>query len=157
MNLTGNPQITFFESVDFEELYHQNRIPDNQLLLDSNVDKWIIVYRIIDNMDQNNECPISLEIIKTGDSYCKCIQCKYNFCKEQLKISLDKNNRCPLCRTQWTDETVYVNTEKIDIDLTDIDLTNIDLTNIDSTDNSNIKINKSFYTNIIDFIKKYLT
>ena len=144
--MTGNSQITFFESVDFEELYYQNRIIDNQQLLDLNVDKWIIVYRIIDNMDQNNECPISLEIIKTGDLYCKCIQCKYNFCKEQLKISLNKNNICPLCRTQWINETIYINTNK----------TNINLTNIDSTDDSNIKINKSFYTNIIDFIKKYL-
>ena len=69
---------------------------------------------------RNTECPISLEVIKKGDEYCICEQCLYNFSKEELKKHFKTQNQnnhnitCPMCRAKWSDETIYINEDKIE-------------------------------------------
>lgn len=75
------------------------------------INKWQIIYSPI--YDKNNECPISYELIKTNNTYCKCSQCKYNFSKESIQIALNSNPCCPICRAEWTDKTAYINRSAI--------------------------------------------
>jgi hypothetical protein len=116
--LTGNPQTTYFRTIyrrytnfanidnvnDFANIDNVNNFAN---LFDIN--EWPIELMLLLETDRNIECPISLEIIKLDDQYCRCVQCKYNFSKNAL-ISAFKNKRsCPMCRSDWKDKIVYIN------------------------------------------------
>lgn len=118
--LTGNPTITFWRTTyrrhtNFNVNNNQaNVYPTVQLNQIDNIDSWITVYRIIKETDRNTECPISLEIINPNSQYCICAECKYNFSKNEIKTAFETHNqyKCPMCRADWTDKTVYINGAK---------------------------------------------
>ena len=63
-------------------------------------------------IDASN-CPILCEPIAVGDKYMSCHQCNNNFSEQALKQWLESrrpNNRtCPLCRVQWSNFEIYIN------------------------------------------------
>ena len=103
---------------DFRSAYYrvyQDEIYQNRLRQFEKINftmSWPTINKLI---EQNNECPISLEVIKKGDEYCICAQCLYNFLKEEIKTHFKnqfQNNRdmtCPMCKTKWLDQTIYIN------------------------------------------------
>jgi hypothetical protein len=58
-------------------------------------------------LERNEECPISLELIKIGDKYMMCDKCKYNFNCSYIKYHLSEHLFCPMCRGPWTSRTEY--------------------------------------------------
>lgn len=66
------------------------------------------------NKNKNTECPISLETFKENDKYCVCLQCNYNFGFDVLTkyFCTQLIMKCPTCRKQWGNCTVYVNSVK---------------------------------------------
>jgi hypothetical protein len=62
-----------------------------------------------------SNCPILCEPIDTGGKYMCCHQCKNNFSEAAIKEWLEgrrSNQRtCPLCRVQWTNFEIYINSE----------------------------------------------
>lgn len=72
--------------------------------------EWIHSNRIID-LTKNDECPINLNKFVENCVYCICSTCKHNFDANALKESfrISRNNRCPLCRSEWTEFIEYVN------------------------------------------------
>jgi len=57
----------------------------------------------------NNECPIVYEAIQRFDKYLQCSTCRYNFSKEPVIKHLKRTRKCPMCRSNWTNNCVYVN------------------------------------------------
>jgi len=68
--------------------------------------KWKKEYKEI-NSDSNQECSIILEQIE--DEYCTCEECSQNFDYAALKRWLQTKKECPLCRTDWSNYTIYSN------------------------------------------------
>ena len=85
-------------------------IDDSDILLD-NTNKWTDEYRLILDTDRNRDCPVTMEPINNGETYCICSQCKYNF--SEIAITTIEKNKfnfdCPMCRTKWSDFTYYKN------------------------------------------------
>jgi len=70
---------------------------------------WNMQNKIIDNTLHNNECPISYDTINTGEQYCICSQCKYNFLYSHLHTWLTCAQRCPICSNKWNNFVIYTN------------------------------------------------
>ena len=60
-------------------------------------------------IEGNNECPIVYEAIQRFDKYLQCSTCRYNFSKEPVIKHLKRTRKCPMCRSNWTNNCVYVN------------------------------------------------
>lgn len=60
-------------------------------------------------IEGNNECPIVYEAIQKFDKYLQCSTCRYNFSKEPVIKHLKRTRKCPMCRSNWTNNCVYVN------------------------------------------------
>lgn len=71
---------------------------------------WNRVNKILLGL-KNTDCPITYNPINTGDEYCVCSTCKYNFSKTAFIDTCVYSNKykCPICRSQWTDWTIYTN------------------------------------------------
>ncbi len=54
-------------------------------------------------------CAISLLHIQNENKYMTCTVCKKNFMEESLRKWLVKENNCPTCRSQWTENIIYIN------------------------------------------------
>lgn len=79
----------------------------------SNTMTWTTINKII-NLDKNNECPISYISFEEGCTYCTCSICEYNFDADTLKqyfSTLNNDKKCGMCRSEWTNYTVYTNSE----------------------------------------------
>ena len=75
-------------------------------------EKWINADKLIDLL-KNDTCPIAYEPFTDNCKYCMCNQCKYNFDYESLKYCFKDSavKKCPMCKTQWTNWTIYTNTD----------------------------------------------
>jgi hypothetical protein len=93
--LLSNPSITFFKVNYYKKLVYEDNIKSKS----------------ITKFDRNTECPISFDPINKGDKYYQCVKCKYNFLAEAFKFA--NNNKCPMCKCEWTSKLVYVNNNKI--------------------------------------------
>jgi hypothetical protein len=62
---------------------------------------------------KNTDCPITYNPINKGAEYCTCDTCKYNFSKAAFIDSCEyyKNYKCPMCKSPWTDWTIYINVD----------------------------------------------
>jgi chromatin remodeling complex protein RSC6 len=72
---------------------------------------WDDVPKESENKKTEEECPISLSIIKKGDLYTICETCKKHFSFFALKRAFfvaGKSN-CPMCRSKWKNFEFYVN------------------------------------------------
>lgn len=62
-----------------------------------------------------SNCPILCEPIGAGGKYMRCDQCNNNFSEEALKQWLEskrpQQRTCPLCRVQWSNFEIYINSE----------------------------------------------
>ena len=62
-----------------------------------------------------SNCPILCEPIGAGGKYMCCNQCNNNFSEEALKQWLESKRphqrTCPLCRVQWSNFEIYINSE----------------------------------------------
>ena len=67
------------------------------------VNKYLVGYNI---------CPITQSKIKINDLYMICDICHYSYHEDSLKIWLENHNNCPNCRSNWTNKTIYKNTEE---------------------------------------------
>jgi hypothetical protein len=76
----------------------------------SNNTEWPEIIRIIDT-SRNLTCPISFEEFTTGCRYCFCNTCNNNFMASPLRIYFNNrhSNNCPICRTPWTNNNIYIN------------------------------------------------
>ena len=93
-----------------------DRLMASEVNCENNV-KWKYVNKII-NLTKNNECPISFIKFESGCKYCVCTTCKYNINADILeKCFAEGNECCPMCRSEWTDFTIYIN--NFDNDLSD--------------------------------------
>ena len=70
---------------------------------------WYQYNRPIKKTDRNTECPITLEEIKEGDTYCLCNTCNTLFDAKELKKTLRMKNECPICLAEWNAKIEYVN------------------------------------------------
>jgi hypothetical protein len=74
---------------------------------------WTSINKIID-LTKNDECPIIYKTFEPNCSYCVCSVCKYNLDADSLKHYFSiTNNKCPLCRSPWTDYIIYINRENV--------------------------------------------
>ncbi len=75
------------------------------------IKEWVNEYRLILDADRNKDCPVTMEPINHGETYCICSECKYNFSEFAIDtIAKNKFNfDCPICRTVWSDFTYYKN------------------------------------------------
>ena len=80
------------------------------------------IYKIIDEEDKENICPINHETIKKNDKYMECNECNNKFCEALIKrwliIQTPNNKNCPMCRSCWTNFNIYINA-KDDNNVTD--------------------------------------
>jgi hypothetical protein len=56
-------------------------------------------------------CPIEYEEIGAGAHYGHCATCRHNFLETPLRQCLRQRPNCPMCRTAWSDWTIYTNAE----------------------------------------------
>jgi hypothetical protein len=117
------------------ENYNSNTINNliNKLSPIGNKIVWKYLDKLLDTT-RNTSCPITYDEIKSNDKYCFCTECKYNFSgtifKEYIEGAINK--RCSMCRSQWTNWTIYTN-KNPDIDTTNNDnvlVANVKLTPI---------------------------
>jgi hypothetical protein len=92
-----------------------------------------IVWKYLDKLldtTRNTLCPITYNEIKLNDKYCVCTECKYNFEGTIFKEYIEEisNKRCSMCRSKWTNWTIYTNKD-----------TNVD-TNTDTDTNTNLEV-----------------
>jgi hypothetical protein len=75
-------------------------------------------YRLISaDADRNQDCPITLCPIETGEKYCICPTCQHNFSAAAIATIAENTDEeeampCPLCRANWTKEDTrrfYIN------------------------------------------------
>ena len=93
--------IDFYNSGDtWRVVYRRHAICSNNLT----------VNRLICNKE-NSICPIEYTNININDIYQHCSKCNHNFCDNSITKWLNINNTCPMCRTKWTDSTIYINKE----------------------------------------------
>jgi hypothetical protein len=73
---------------------------------------WKYVDKLLDEC-RGIICPISYDEIKLNDKYCTCDICKYNFTSTIFKdyIENTNNKKCSMCRSDWTNWTIYTNKE----------------------------------------------
>lgn len=93
--------------------YTENPIIDldynNHQISSSNQIIFTTKYKII---DQNKIiCPISLEKINQNDHYMLCNTCKNCFLETEIKKWFDIKKCCPLCKINWTNNIIYINSE----------------------------------------------
>ena len=104
---------------------HNNRLMRDEPIIRPRISQTVgtsIVYigpsnkQIID-IDASN-CPILCEPIATGDRYMCCHQCNNNFSEQAIKQWLEGRRvgqrTCPLCRVQWSNFEIYINSENTD-------------------------------------------
>lgn len=102
---------------------HNNRLPSHEpIIINSIIRRTVgtsIVYtgpsnKLITDRDTSN-CPISYEPIDAGGRYMCCHQCENNFSESALKQWLEgrraEHRTCPLCRVQWSNFEIYINSE----------------------------------------------
>jgi len=71
--------------------------------------QWKYIKRKI-NLTKNNECPVSFIKFESECEYCVCATCKYNIDAKTLqKCFMEISKSCPMCRSEWTDFTIYIN------------------------------------------------
>ncbi len=71
---------------------------------------WLPKERPLDT-DKNTECPTSHEEIGSGAQYYLCGECRYQFMgSEQMRDYIQRTAKCPMCRADWSDWSVYTNT-----------------------------------------------
>ena len=73
---------------------------------------WISKYKLLDVNDKNIVCPITMDKIDIMDKYCKCSNCNYNFNYDYITKHLDIKYDCPMCRCEWINLEIYINSEK---------------------------------------------
>jgi hypothetical protein len=56
-----------------------------------------------------NECRITLENIAENDTYYECADCKNCFKEDIMHLWLQENKICPMCRTNWSTNIIYIN------------------------------------------------
>ena len=67
------------------------------------------------NCDKNI-CNISLELIEFENRYMECSQCTNCFKNDALQQWLKIKNECPLCKTKWTSNIIYINKDSEELD-----------------------------------------
>ena len=87
---------------------------DTSLFLDLNK-KIVSEHKITkkENQKKNESeevCPICHEKMNNFDDIVET-QCSHKFCEECIKVWLEKNNTCPFCRMDITEDTVVFNNE----------------------------------------------
>ena len=70
-----------------------------------------VIYKPITNNDKLS-CCITHEDISVNARYMSCSQCNNNFDEASLKNWLRQRPHCPMCRVNWTDFNVYINSQE---------------------------------------------
>jgi hypothetical protein len=76
---------------------------------------WKTEHKLMNNC-RGTMCPITYNEINLNESYCTCTVCKYNFSGQEFcnYIKSSTNKRCPMCKSQWTNWTMYINQQSIE-------------------------------------------
>jgi hypothetical protein len=62
------------------------------------------------NINDDNNCPISLKNIEIEEHYMTCEVCSKNFLAEYLIKWIDEHTEnCPMCRSEWKFRKIYIN------------------------------------------------
>lgn len=104
LGATLNYDTNFNSDSDYD--YNFNNMHLNNL---TNTYNWYQFNRPIKKTDRNTECPITLEEINKGDTYCLCNTCNTLFDAKELKKTLRIKNECPICLAEWNAKIEYVN------------------------------------------------
>ena len=100
----SNQDINFNINSDYDYNFNNMHL-NNQI----NTYNWYQFNRPIKKTDHNIECPITLEEINKGDTYCICNTCNTLFDAKELKKTLRTRNECPICLAEWNATIEYVN------------------------------------------------
>jgi hypothetical protein len=60
-------------------------------------------------LDNDEVCHITQDIIDNDDIYSECVHCKNTFSYDNIKMWLNINKTCPLCRSTWSESIKYKN------------------------------------------------
>ena len=121
-------QTTFGQTVSFDIPSHGNFghyftvvITVNGTPLSDINDDWIKLWNELTKTNNKCEqyerrqlkigcqCPISFDNIENGDKYMRCPTCSNVFSYDVLINWLSLNRTCPLCRSGWNNNDIYIN------------------------------------------------
>lgn len=100
-----------------QSVYHTRHEQNNYINFTTDVSGNNIV-NIIYKPITNNEkllCSITQEDISVNTRYMNCSQCNNNFdeyCIKSWFRQIPHNKKCPMCRANWSDFNVYINSEE---------------------------------------------
>jgi hypothetical protein len=77
---------------------------DNETIIITNEIK-----KVIDESEENDYCCIMQKTIRKNERYMSCYVCKKNFCYIAMQTWLDNRKTCPNCRTEWINNTIFIN------------------------------------------------
>jgi hypothetical protein len=80
---------------------------NNNNIIPINIEK----YKILNKKCNKPECRISLEVINENSKYFECLDCNNCFAEEIMKLWLTENKICPMCRKNWTNFNIYINSD----------------------------------------------
>lgn len=101
--MSGMCGFVYTENPIVELDYNNQQIPNSNQIIFATKHKIIDPNKII--------CPISLETINQNDNYMLCNTCKNCFLETEIKKWFDIKKCCPLCKINWTNNIIYINSE----------------------------------------------
>ena len=119
---------SYYSSHDYEEYNEAGNYTTHQ---QNNYVNFItdvssnIIYKPITN---NNKltCCISQEDISLNTRYMCCVQCNNNYIEEFIKSWFSQrphNKKCPMCRENWSDFNIYINSDSPELEVLDPPIT----------------------------------
>jgi len=113
--LTYNISNTYYEYNE-TGIYNESIQPSEitPIRLQTNTVLRNICYKPI--TDDNIVCNISYEDIALNEKYMSCLVCHKYYKEDVIRVWFRQRNSCPMCRSEWTDFTVYINGEESETD-----------------------------------------
>jgi hypothetical protein len=88
-------------------IHHDLKYKNNNNIKINDFDNFFISNKICNKP----ECRISLEQINENEKFFECLDCNNCFREEIMKLWLTENNFCPMCRKDWNNFNIYINSD----------------------------------------------
>ena len=84
--------------------YHEDENENENVTISNSI--WVEDNKKIEG---DTKCAICLSNIENENKYMTCTTCKKIFMEQSLREWLVKENNCPLCRSEWTENIIFIN------------------------------------------------
>jgi len=100
-----------------------------------------------ENVIEINECSVCYETI--GEKNCCVTECGHKFCLKCILLSMDRSNKCPICRHALKDDNRDLTTRDLLVNEVDLNVW------IDSLPNAGVNLNEDDLDYVINTFSNY--